>query len=55
MKQATALAKRNYCDRIKLTTGGQRLDETHLFYEALGYKEYNRVRYLKGVYKNKNV
>lgn len=50
MNQASDLAKINYCDRIELTTGGHRSDEAHLFYEALEYKEYNGVRYLKDVY-----
>ena len=50
MNQASDLAKTNFCDRIELTTSGCRSDEAHLFYEALGYKAYNGVRYLKDVY-----
>ena len=49
MDKAIVLAETNGCDRIELTTGGHRSGEAHLFYEALGYKTYNGVRYLKDI------
>jgi len=49
LDQAGILARENGCDKVELTTGGHRKNEAHLFYEALGYKPYDGVRYLKGI------
>lgn len=47
MDKAVILAKENSCDKIELTTSGHRSNEAHLFYESLGYKKYDGIRYLK--------
>jgi len=49
MNKASELAKEHGCDKIELSTGGHRAGEAHLFYESLGFKPYDGVRYLKKV------